>query len=323
MDRYHQAMTTSLATAPIIPELTLALFGYHEARSRWVEMREMCHDALQVATTSGLRAMAAWLQHDNAIPEVENGSLETAADHLLRSLDMFRELPDRYGQARCCTSAAHVLGRINRIPEAIELATEGLELSQQIGDTTVEGVAYIALGGLYDRNGDEARADDAFQRGIALAEASGDLRSVAKRHLNIGFSRLLVGRLDEAVEPLRVSLEIARQAKNKELQSQALHCLVAVFASQGEFQRAAETAEEAIDLIRPLNNRLRLGFFTLELGKIWTAAEDYAVATRYLEDAITILENISPHLLAVARDLLEITRQATPYTYSFDESQIR
>ncbi|WP_350274091.1 NB-ARC domain-containing protein [Kribbella sp. HUAS MG21] len=323
MDRYHQAMTTSLATASIIPELTLALFGYHESRSRWVEMHEMCHDALRIATTSGLHSMAAWLQHDRAIPEVENGSLETAAEYLLRALEMFRDLPDHYGQARCCTSAAHVLGRINRIPEAIQLAAEGLELSQQLGDTTVEGVAYVALGGLYDRSGDKARADDAFQRGIALAEVAGDLRSVAKRHLNAGFSHLLVGRLDEAVEPLRVSLQVARRAKNKELQSQSLHCLVAVYASQGEFRRAADLSEEAIELIRPLNNRLRLGYFTVELGKIYAAAGDHATAAQYLENAISLLENISPHLQTVAGDLLELTRRGGPYTYSFDESQIR
>ncbi|WP_329002253.1 tetratricopeptide repeat protein [Kribbella sp. NBC_00709] len=323
MDRYHQAMSSSLATTPIIPELTLALFGYHEARSRWVELREMCRDALPVATRSGLRSMAAWLQHDMAIPEVENGSLEVAAEHLLRALKMFRELPDQHGQARCCTSAAHVLGRLNRVAEAIELATEGLELSQQLGDTTVEGVSYTALGGLYDRNGDYTLADDAYRRGIALAEASGDLRSVAKRYLNTGFSHLLVGRLDDAVQPMLQSAEVARRVENKELQSQTLQCLAALFATRGEFRKAHETVEEAIELIRPLGNRLRLGYFTLELGKINTAARDFTVATHYLKTAIDILHTVSPHFESAAKEMLELARQHRPYTYTFDESQIR
>jgi tetratricopeptide (TPR) repeat protein len=322
MDRYHQAAASALARSAAIPELALALFGYYEARSRWVEMREMYPTALDIATKLELRPMAAWLEHDNAIPEVENGSLEVAVTHLLGALDKFRALPDLPGQARCCTSLAHVLGRRNRVAEAIEYGTEALHLSQQLADTTVEGVSYIALGGLYDRNGDYALADHAYQRGIELAEASGDLRSVSKRYLNTGFSHLLVGRLDDAVEPLLHSLETARRSKNNELESQALQCLAAVFAGRGEYQKAHETVEEGIVLIRPLGNRLREGVFILEHGKISAAAGDFPAATRSLEAAIVVLHSISPHFEAAARELLELVRHRKHYTYSFDDSQL-
>lgn len=321
MDRYHQAITSGLATAPIIPELTLALFGYHEYRSRWVEMGEMCRAAVGVAEASGRQLMAAWLEHDSAIPEVESGSLEAAADHLLRALELFRAIPDRQGQARCCTSAAHVLGRLDRVVEAIELATEGLEISRQVADTTVEGVSYLALGGLYDRNGDYALADDAYRRGIALAEASGDLRSVAKRYLSTGFSHLLVGRTDDALEPILRGLEFARRGKNKELQSQALQHLSAVFALRGEFRKAHETVEEAIDLIRPLGNPLRLGYFTLELGRIGVAAGQFTAAARYLQDSIEILHGLSPHFETAARELLDLARREQSHPYSYRDPQ--
>ncbi|TCC39263.1 ATP-binding protein [Kribbella sindirgiensis] len=322
MDRYHQAMTTGPAIAPLVPELTLALFGYHELRSRWAEMAKMCGAALQVAETSGMHSVAAWLQHDHAIPEVESGSLEIAADRLLRALEMFRAIPDRQGQARCCTSAAHVLGRLGRVDEAIELATEGLELSLQLGDTRVEGVAYLALGGLYDRNGDFALADDAYGRGIALAKASGDRRLVAKQYLSTGFSHVLVGRTDDALEPILRGLEVAREAGNKELESQALQHLAAVFARRGEYLKARQTVEEAIDLIRPLGNLVRLGYFTLELGKISLAAGDFTAAVSHLESAIEILHGLSPHLESTARELLEVAHQRQPhsYIYRFDEA---
>ncbi|RZT19634.1 helix-turn-helix protein [Kribbella sp. VKM Ac-2569] len=322
MDRYHQAMASALATAPIIPELALAFFGYHESRARWVEMAEMGRAALPIAKNSGLHSMAAWLEHDNAIPEVENGSLEVAAEHLLRALDMFRALSDRHGQARCCTSAAHVLGRLDRVTEAIELASEGLTLSRQLGDTTVEGVAHLALGGLYDRNGDYALADDAFRQGIALAEASGDLRSIAKRYLNAGISHGLVGRVDDAVEAWLRSLDAARRAQNKEIQAQAFQRLAAVFAGRGEYSKARDTVEEAIGLIRPFGNRLRVGYFTLELGKISAAAGDFAMATQHLETAIDILRDISPHFETAAKELLELARRRQPFTYSSDYSHI-
>ncbi|WP_432879827.1 ATP-binding protein [Kribbella sp. CA-245084] len=321
-DRYHQAMGSSVATSALIPELTLALFGFYESRSRWVEMREMCATALGIATQLELWPMAAWLQHDNAIPEVENGSLEAATTHLLRALEMFRMLSDRRGQARCCSSIAHVLGRRGRISEAIAYATEALDLSKEIGDTNVEGVAYLALGNLYDRNGDYRLADDAHRRGIELAEASGDIRSVAKRYLNTGVSRLLVGRLDEAMEALLKSLEAGRQANNNDLQTQTLGCLAAVFAGRGEYGKAHATLDEGIVLVRALGNRLREGALILEHGKISAAEGDIPVATRYLESALIALHNISPHLEAAATELLEALQQGGHYTYSFDRSQL-
>jgi len=322
LDRYYQAAGSPLAGSALLPELTLALFGYHESRSRWVEMRELSVGSVERAEKLDLPLMAAWLEHDRAIPQVENGSLD-AAVHLFKALELFRALSDGLGQARCYTSATHVLGRLDRVPEALELGIEALRLSQELGDKTIEGVSYIALGGLYDRNADFALADEAFERGIALAEIAGDARSLAKRYLNIGFSHLLVGRVDDAVGPLLQSIETGRRAKNSDLQSQGLQCLAPVFTSRGQYEKAHEAIEEGINLIRPLGNRLREGCFILEHGKACAAASDIPAAIRYVEAAIAVLHNISPHIEAAAVELLELVRRGDHYAYSFDDSQVR
>jgi tetratricopeptide (TPR) repeat protein len=310
MDRYSQATASSLS-------------GFHEARSRWVEMREMGLGAADLAERLGLRTMAAWLEHDSAIPEVENGSLEVGAARLLKALEMFRALGDRAGQARAATSATHVLGRLDRVAEALELGTEALRLSQELGEPTVEGVSYVALGGLYDRNGDYALADEAFRHGISLAERSGDLRSVGKRYLNIGFSHLLVGRSEDAIEPLHQSIEAGKRSRNDDLQSQGWQCLAAVYASQGHYGRAHECIEEGIQLVRVLGNRLREGCFLLEHGKVSAAAGDSIAAVQYLRSAVAVLQGISPHFQAAAEDLLDVVELGEKYTYSFDDSQVR
>ena len=322
MDRYTQATASSLSGSALFPELVLSLFGFHESRSRWVEMREMGLGAADLAGRLGLRTVAAWLEHDSGIPEVENGSLEVGADHLLKALGMFRALGDRPGQARAATSATHVLGRLDRVAEALEFGTEALRLSQELGEPTVEGVSYVALGGLYDRNGDYALADEAFRHGIALAERSADLRSVGKRYLNIGFSHLLVGRSQDAIEPLHHSIEAGKRSRNDDLQSQGWQCLAAVYASQGHYRKAHECIEEGIQLVRLLGNRLREGCFLLEHGKVSAAAGDSAAAAQYLRSAVAVLQGISPHFEAAAVDLLEVVEQGQKYTYSFDDSQV-
>ncbi|MFF1822003.1 ATP-binding protein [Kribbella sp. NPDC058245] len=321
LDRWQQLLASSLATSALVPELVLSLFGYQESRSRWVEMREMHRDAVQLAEKVGLPLMAAWLQHDSAIPEVENGSFDVGLAHLLKALDMFRVLGDLRGQARCASSATHVLGRLNRIDEALELGNESLRVSQQIGDKTVVGVAHVALGGLYDRSGRFAQADESFQRGIDLAEQTGDLRSIGKRYLNTGFSHFLVGRTDDAIAPLLRSIEVGRQMGNDELESQGWQCLAAVYAIQGHYQEAHDGIDEGLRLVRKHRNRLREGTFLLEHGKVSAAAGDFPAATGHIRSALPILQTTSPRLVAVAQDLLGTIRRGSPYTYAYDETQ--
>jgi tetratricopeptide (TPR) repeat protein len=322
MDRYQQAANSSLAGSALFPELALAMFGYNESRSRWVEMHELCLAGGPIAQKLDLRLMAAWLEHDTAIPEVENGSLEAAAGHLFKALDMFRELSDSPGQARCCSSLTHVLGRLDRLDEALRFGNEALRLSQELGYRTVEGVSYVALGGLYDRKGDTERADEAFARGIELARELNDTRSLSKRYINTGFSHLLVGRLEDAKGPLQNSLEVAESVGNDDLVSQSLHCLAAVYASLGEHRTAQEYLERALALTRRLGNRLREGCFLLELGKISADQGDFTAASKRLNTAIAVLQGKSPHFEAAARDLLALVQRGGDYTYAFDDSSV-
>ncbi|WP_405061052.1 tetratricopeptide repeat protein [Kribbella sp. NBC_01505] len=320
MDRWQQALGSTLADSPLIPELVLSLFGYHESRSRWVEMRDMHRGVAELAEKNGLAPMAAWLAHDTAIPEVENGSLDEGATLLLKALDMFRAVGDLRGQARCASSVTHVLGRLGRTDQALELGNEALRLSQDIGDTTVEGVTYVALGGLYDRRGDYARADESFQHGVQLAQRIGDLRSIGKRYLNTGFSHLLVGRLDDAVAPLLKCIEAGKQLGNDDVESQGWQCLAAVYAAQGRYREAHESIDAGMALIR--RHRLREGGFLLEHGKVSAAAGDYPAAVTYLRAALPILQGISPRLEATAQELLQLAHRGSPYAYAVDNNQL-
>ncbi|WP_433169767.1 tetratricopeptide repeat protein [Kribbella sp. CA-247076] len=322
MDRFHQAAASSLAGSALFPELALAMFGYNESRSRWLEMRDLCLTGVAIAHQLDLPLMAAWLEHDTAIPEVENGTLEVAVVHLFKALQMFRDLSDGPGQARCCSSLTHVLGRLGRLDEALQLGTEALRLSQELGQRTIEGVSYIALGGLYDRKGDAEQADQAFAQGIHLARDMGDTRSLAKRYLNVGFSHLLVGRVEDAKAPLYECLKIAEAVRNDDQVTQSLQCLAAVFASQGEYPKAQEYLASALALARQLGNRLREGCFLLELGKISAATGHRDAAIAHLNAALTILHGKSPYFETAARQLLALIDRGGDYTYNFDDSNI-
>lgn len=316
MDRFAQVSTSPLSATALLPELALALFGYNERRGRWVEMRELGRGAVDVAERHHSLLMAAWLEHDSAIPEVENGNLESAAAHLFRALDMFHEQSDRVGQARCCSSLTYVLGHLGRIDEALKLGNQSLTLSEEVGDTTLQGVAYTAVGGLHNRTGDHARADEAFDRGIALAEKAGDIRSMFKRYHNAGFSHLAVGRYPDAIDQLQRGLTLAEQSRDDYGASEAYRTLALAFAALGDYETAQQHGEVGLALAQRLNNRLREGRILLELAKTQAALGKNSAAIANLTAAMTALRGASPIYETEAQTLLAQLQRGETYSYT-------
>ncbi|WP_246486546.1 hypothetical protein [Kribbella qitaiheensis] len=77
IELFRRANSTA-ALRNLVPELALALFGYYESRNRWSEMRAADLIGREIAGKLGYARLAAWLEHDLAIPAVEHGSFELA-----------------------------------------------------------------------------------------------------------------------------------------------------------------------------------------------------------------------------------------------------
>ncbi|MFF0343973.1 NB-ARC domain-containing protein [Kribbella sp. NPDC004875] len=305
MDRFRQAQRLSLAGSRLLPELALALFGYHESRRRWLEMRELGEGAIQLAEQHGLKQAAAWLQHDRAIPHAENGDAAGAVEWIVGALAMFGEIGDLFGQARCCSSLAYLLGLLGRIDEALEYGREALELSRRIGDATLEGVSLTALGSLYDRAGDFRRADEAFDAGIALAERAGDSRSAFKRYLNAGFAHLQAGRYQEAVVLGRKGQRIAERTGDVVFRGESHHLLLAAHAIQGDYDTARAHIEAGLPLAQASRDALREGRLYLELARIDAVRAERLLAIEHVTTAIALLHKTSGVHEAEAQGLLE------------------
>lgn len=315
MDRFHQAAASSLAGTALFPELALALFGYNESRSRWPEMRELSQGMVDLATKLDQPLMAAWLEHDKAIPDVETGDLEPAAEHLALALERFRSLSDVTGQARCLTSLSHVLERLGQTDKALALTNEALVLSRRLEDRSVEGVTYLALGTLHNQLGDFAAADDAFAHSFQLAQRARDRRSLAKRYLNAGISHLLSGRFDRAIESLLASEEMSGQLSDGNAQSESKEILAMAFASKGEFETAEQHLLSGLKLSKTYKNTLREGRTLLQLAKISAATGDVARAIDLTNEALVVIHNVSAKAEREGTQLLDQLTRGETYTY--------
>jgi tetratricopeptide (TPR) repeat protein len=302
----------------LLAELPLAFFSYHESRIRWQEMRELGTGAVAVALQHEHPTTAAWLQHDSAIPDAETGALGSAIDSVRIALQMFSGIDDPFGQARCCSSLAYLLGLEGQIDDALTYGRIALALSRTIDDPTLEGVALIAVGALYDRTGDFDLADEAFAGGIALAEQAKDTRAVFKRSLNAAVAHVQVGRNHDAVQVALKALDAVQQAGDATFLGGSHHLLAVIYAAQGDFSTAAGHVESGLLASRAARDVLREGRLLIELARINAARGDHIAATEQLNAALTLLRNAPEVYLADARDLLEKLHRGEIYTYHFE-----
>ncbi|MGZ0151942.1 helix-turn-helix domain-containing protein [Kribbella sp. WER1] len=321
-DRFRQAQQSGLAESVLLAELALSLFGYHESRRRWQEMREIGAGAVELAQRNNRPATAAWLQHDGAIPDAETGAVPAAIARIQVALRMFAAIRDPFGQARCSSSLAYLLGMEGEVDDALAYGRIALSLSRTIGDPTLEGVSLIAVGGLYDRLGDFAAADKAFAEGIGLAVAADDSRGIFKRNLNAGLAHVQVGRYDDAIRMSREALRVSEQAGDLTYQSESQHLLAIAHAANGDFALAAEHIESGLRLARAVRDAEREGRLYVELARINAARGDRAAAAEQLNTALTILRNGPEIYPASARELLDKLDRGEDIRYEIVVSSI-
>ncbi|MEV6281408.1 tetratricopeptide repeat protein [Kribbella sp. NPDC051770] len=301
---FHQAHRTPELQHQI-PELVLALFGFFDTQAKWTEMRLLYSVARDLADRPGTdRRLVAWLEHDLAIPNAERGALEQSLRHLRVSQEMFRVNGDLAGQARCASSLSHVLERLGRLDEAVERAEEALRLSQEIGDQTVEGISYVALANLYNRAGQTVRAERAFNRAIALATMSGNLRSVARRNQIAAKSYQNGGLPEPAIEFMSKALSTFQEIQDRNGQSECHRELAALHSATGDLATALEHARVGAQLGRELGSRQREGEALIELGRVEHALGELFAARDHWRKAAGLLHSQSADQEAIALALL-------------------
>ncbi|GAA1664035.1 XRE family transcriptional regulator [Kribbella yunnanensis] len=312
MERFAQLSRLFTGSA-LLPELALALFGEHETRRRWVEMQEMAQGAVEAAADLGLPLMAAWLQHDQAIPTVENGQLEAAVPQLSRALAMFQDASDLTGQSRCSSALSYVFASLSRVNEALELGEQSMKLSEMLGDAVLEGVAHTALGVLYNQSGDFVRATSEFDRAIQLAESAGQWHSGFKRRLSASVSHLRVGRHDDVLGYLGDAF--VPEFDDEAAWVERNHILALAHAAKGTYPKAQQHVEVGLHLAQQIGNARREGDLLFRLAELQAVQGDRSSAVASAEAAAGVLARISPPRAELAERLIDRLRSDHSFAY--------
>jgi len=279
-----------------VPWLALGLITYYVARvdtAGWPEMLGLALEAVQADApdapeASGVSAaLVGHLHEDLALALSGRGEHAAALEEARRAADTFRCCGDAPAEAAALGTVAIVLGRLDRIGEAIELRTRALELSDGVGDVRAVAAAHRDLGLLHARRGDLATGIVHEQRSLELYTRIGVRRGIAMAAVNLGVMLRDSGHLGAARRLLEQSLAIYREIGDRAGETEALDELGYWHLVAGDPARGLTVLTDGLALVVgddagqwEASIRKRLGLVLLRLGRRDEAEQHWHAALR-------------------------------------------
>lgn len=146
----------------------------------------------------------------------------------------------------------------------------------------VTGTAFGNIGGL-----DESLR--ILEKGLALLDEKKHAAERLPLQLQIATILAVIGDYDGAKARLEPSLKTARRLKDRESEARALSELGRITGIwQGEYEIASKYFEEALPIIKELNDDRFMAFILRQLGNLASASSDLDVGERYLMESLEL-----------------------------------
>jgi tetratricopeptide (TPR) repeat protein len=176
----------------------------------------------------------------------------------------------------------------------MESMVKAASLSEEYGDETFLSDSYLNIGMLCHKFGEYDVAVEWFKKAILHANSTTDTAAI---FVNLGNSHFKKGEIEQAETAFKKSLAITRQSANKFKEAVALHSLARVYENN-DYATAIRYYEESLSISRKLNIPAKQCITLISLGDVLTKTGEFEKAAQYLNEALNIAENLkTPKLL--------------------------
>lgn len=273
-----------------LPWLALGLITYFVARVDTAGWPEMLLLALGSAGTTDDPAVHGHLREDLALALSGRGEHAAALEQSRRATASFRLAGDERAEASALGTEAIVLGRLDRIAEAIALRERAMALSAAIGDERAVAAAHRDLGLLHARAGDIRSAIVHERESLEIYARIGVARGVAMAAVNLGVMLRDAGDLQAARTHLEQSLAIFHEVGDRAGETEALDELGYWHVMAGDPDLGLSILTDGLALVDDSHTgqweaslRKRLGLALLGLGRRAEAEQHWRAALQIHE----------------------------------------
>ena len=296
------------------------MYSFWDARGHWSEGREWLAKFLDLPEASRRtesRAKALQAAGDLAMFQYDR---ESAWRLLEESLDIFRELGNRAGEAYDLESMAYLSKVFGDFEAACRLAEDSLAILREIGDKKRIANSLYLLGQVHHMQSDDEAARTYYEEALEAHKEAGNRQGVAYALNNLGLLAYYVGDLSTARARYEESLAISRELGDTHTMVMWIQNLGGVSLAEGDHAKARSYFEQGLNLSREQGFKNLIASSLRALGSVSIHEGDHETAALYCEESLSISRELKdrPQIAAALVDLGNIAQYQGDYLVARD-----
>jgi len=239
---------------------------------RFKEALEHFYEGLEIAQATNNKWFEALDLTEIAISEIMTGISKNPTVQLQTALNAWREISDPRFTAFGLLALSLGMNKLRKYPEARAALEESISINESVGDRWGLGTAYRGLALIEQEQGRHDEAIEAFQKSRSILNDLGAPWDEARVLGDMGRSIFALGKIIDAENTWRKSIQIASEVKGTSLVLESILGIANVRAKQGNSEQAyelllvvlnhpatvQETRERAAKLSAELERRLTM-----------------------------------------------------------------
>jgi tetratricopeptide (TPR) repeat protein len=179
----------------------------------------------------------------------EDGYYTVAKTHFEQALQITREIDDLHGTALALFNLAKTYAWQGDCGRSKSYCLQSIQIFQEIGDRQGEGEVLYFQSLLYHQMSDDETALECGQKALKIAQDIGDRTSQGYALMHLGHALAGLGRLPEAANTYRQSLDIRHEVGQPHLAMESLAGLARISLMQGDPVESQALVEEILSFL--------------------------------------------------------------------------
>jgi len=220
------------------------------------------------------------------------GEYRQAVDLLTQALAISRDIGDRAGEANALGNLGLCHLNLGEYRQAVDLLTQALAISRDIGDRVGEASDLSNLGSCHYYLGEYRQAMDLYAQALAINRDIGYRLGEAIDLDALGLCHIRLGEYRQAVDLLTQALVVHRDIGYRMGEANALRNLSGYHQDLGEYRQAVDLLTQALAIALDIGDRAGEADALGNLGRAWLASGDVQQAVTLLDQAVNLADTI-------------------------------
>ncbi|CAD5978635.1 Tetratricopeptide repeat protein 28 [Planktothrix tepida] len=216
------------------------------------------------------------------------GRYKEAISYCQQSLEIYREIGDRGGEASSLCNLGIAYNCLGRYEDAISYHQQSLEIDREIGDRDGIAGSLCNLGNVYNFLGRYEEAISYYQQSLDIQPEIRNRLWEANSLNNLGNAYNCLGRYEDAISYHQQSLEIDREIGNRRGIANSLGNLGNVYNSLGRYEDAISYHQQSLEIYREIGDRQGVAVYLNNLGNAHNSLGRYEEAISYHQQSLDI-----------------------------------